>query len=105
MIRTFQTDGRNHTHIYYYDTELRSWSAPSFEFDFGSDSTMQNVYLVRPPVNLKGYLSTHKDTVWAYFTKMLNSYYLMEKISPVYVQNQFQIGIDSAQMKQWLLYS
>jgi len=105
MIHVWGFGGASHTHIFYYDAGLSSWSAPNFEFELGSQLTysMANVYLVRPPLNLKGYLSTHSDLVWPSWS-MLSSYYLMGKVSPTAVRNQFQTGIGSGQMKQWLIY-
>lgn len=107
MVTTWQASagaGASHTHIFYFDPERGIWTALKYQFGPGSDSPMWNVYLVRPPENQGEYLSTHKDSVQPYFTKMMDSYVLISRVTPGDVQRRFGVGIGGAQVKQWLLY-
>jgi hypothetical protein len=95
-----------HTFNVYYDSISATWTANDWQLSTPGGSRMNitiDFYMFVPPVKQGGYLQYVKERF--YGMMMGAAYYTMNNIPNMTIYSMFRQGINSASMKQWLLYS
>jgi hypothetical protein len=102
---TRRTEFTAHTYVTYFDPQTRLWKAYSKQLliDKGwmpEDST-SFLGVLKPPVKQPGYIRNKNEDVFF----VANIFYMIRNTSLDEIANTWTIGVQTSEMKQWLLYS
>ena len=101
---TRRTEFTAHTYVTYFDPQTRLWKAYSKQLliDKGwmpEDST-SFLGVLRPPVKQPGYIRSKNEDVFF----VANIFHMIRNTSLDEIANTWTIGVQTQEMKQWLLY-
>jgi hypothetical protein len=102
---TRRTEFTAHTYVTYFDPQTRLWKAYSKQLliDKGwmpEDST-SFLGVLNPPVKQPGYIRSKNEDVFF----VANIFHMIRNTSLDEIANTWTIGVQTQEMKQWLLYS
>jgi hypothetical protein len=102
---TRRTEFTAHTYVTYYDPQTRSWKAYSKQLfiDTGwmPKDSVSFLGVLEPPVRQPGYILSRNEDVFF----VGNLFHMIRNTSLDEIANTWTIGVQTSEMKQWLLYS
>ena len=107
----WDSDKRFHRFIHifnvFYDPASGKWKADDLQLVIGLGEKYQLTHIFRPPVDQRGYVKTRwYDEGDAYLVGLTGRFfYDLYDLTEETIRNMFLPGVQTAQMKQWLLYS
>ena len=100
---TYESPHESRTCVLYFDPDTRTWKVNSRRFPPTTRSAEFNVRVFKPPVKQPGYLKTWPDPRHHWLGNMY--YTLDDKMSLEEMKKMFVQGVETTEIKRWLLYS